>query len=194
MRIRPSIRFATVLCLAGGLLPGQSSKNSPAAESGNVIRTETKLVLVDAVVTDKKGNYIRDLTAKDFRVWEDKTEQMVTSFSLESGEPTPGAQKQYLVFFFDVTSMNSTDQALARQAAGRFVAANFGANRMMAVADYGGSLKMTQNFTIDPELMAKALREIKQGTLSTVQTPGFGATDSGASFGQGRGGRGGSAL
>ena len=35
------------------------------------IRTETRLVLVDAVVTDKKGNYIRDLEMKDFEVQED---------------------------------------------------------------------------------------------------------------------------
>ena len=36
-----------------------------------VIKSETRVVLVDAVVTGKKGEYIRDLTAKDFRVWED---------------------------------------------------------------------------------------------------------------------------
>ena len=112
MNIRRILRFATVLCLAGATLPAQSSKNAAPADSGNIIRTETKLVLVDAVVTDKKGNYIRDLTAKDFRVWEDKKEQMVTSFSLEGGEPSPGAEKQYVVFFFDDTSMSLADQTL----------------------------------------------------------------------------------
>ena len=159
MSIRSIALVVTVLCLAGSTLPAQSSRapsNAPA-DSGNIIRTETKLVLVDVVVTDKKGNYIRDLTAKDFRVWEDKTEQMVKSFSLEGGEPAPGADKQYLVFFFDVTSMSVSDQTVARQAAAKYVAANFGPNRMMAVADFGGSLKMTQNFTPDPELLAKSL-------------------------------------
>jgi VWFA-related protein len=182
------IGFATLLCLAGVTLPAQSSKPNPA-DSGNVIRTETKLVLVDAVVTDKKGNYVRDLTAKDFRVWEDKTEQVVKSFSLESGEPSPGAQKQYLVFFFDVTSMSVSDQTIARQAAARFAAANFGPNKMMAVANYGGSMQMAQNFTADPELLSKALREIKQGTLSTVATPGQGGSSDSSrnGFGGGRG-------
>lgn len=189
MNIRRTMQLTTLLCLAGGALCAQSSKTNPA-DSGNVIRTETKLVLVDAVVTDKKGNYIRDLTAKDFRVWEDKTEQMVKSFSLESGEPSPGAQKQYLVFFFDLTSMSLTDQGLARRAAGKFVAANFGPNRMMAVADYGGSLKMTQNFTPSPELLAKALVDVKQSTLSSVPTPGQGGSSADSSrngFGAGRG-------
>ena len=34
-------------------------------------------MLVDSVVTDKHGSYIRDLTQKDFRVWEDDKEQQV---------------------------------------------------------------------------------------------------------------------
>jgi len=32
------------------------------------IKKESRLVLVDAVVTDKKGNYIRDLATKDFKI------------------------------------------------------------------------------------------------------------------------------
>src|SRR5229473_1318296 len=46
-----------------------------------VIRKESRLVLVDAVVTDKKGNYVRDLTDKDFKIYEDNKEQPVASFS-----------------------------------------------------------------------------------------------------------------
>ena len=160
MHIRPIVRFATLLCLAGSTLPAQSSKNKAPADSGSVFRTETKLVLVDAVVTDKKGNYIRDLTAKDFRVWEDKAEQTIKSFSFEGSAP-PGAQKQYVMFFFDDTGMSLANQTLARQAAAQFVAANFGPNHMMAVADFGGALKLTQNFTADPELLSKALRDAK---------------------------------
>jgi hypothetical protein len=39
-----------------------------ASDDAATIRTETRLVLVDTVVTDKKGNYIRDLAQKDFKV------------------------------------------------------------------------------------------------------------------------------
>src|SRR5580700_4952391 len=53
-------------------------------QPGLVIRKESKLVLVDAVVTDKKGNYVHDLTQKDFKVYEDNKEQQVTSFSMGS--------------------------------------------------------------------------------------------------------------
>src|ERR1700675_1480007 len=46
-----------------------------------VIKTESRIVLVDAVVRDKKGNYIPDLAQQDFKVLEDNKEQAITSFS-----------------------------------------------------------------------------------------------------------------
>jgi VWFA-related protein len=177
VHIRRVALIASVLCLAAGTLPAQAPKNNAAADSGNVFRTETKLVLVDAVVTDKKGNYVRDLTAKDFRIWEDKNEQVVKSFSFE-GAQSPNAQKQYVVFFFDDTSMSLPDQGRARQSAAQFAAANFGPNRMMAVADFGGSLKLTQSFTADPELLSKALRDIRQAAVSSPQSPNQGGPSS----------------
>ncbi len=188
MHIRRLVVFATVLCLTGGTSPAQTPKNNAPADSGNVFRTETKLVLVDAVVTDKKGNYVRDLTAKDFRVWEDKTEQTVKSFSFEGAA---SADKQYVLFFFDDTSMSVADQGRARQSAAQFAAANFGPNRMMAVADFGGALKLTQSFTADPELLSKALRDIKQSTVSSPQSPGLAGASPDASVNNGALGRGG---
>ena len=180
MHIRLMTRLATVLCLASCTLPAQSPKSSAPADSGSVFRTETRLVIVDAIVTDKKGSYVRDLTAKDFRVWEDKTEQTVKSFSFEGSGPAPGAQKQYIVFFFDAPGMSLSEQANARQSAAQFVAANFGPNRMMAVADFGGALRMTQNFTADPELLSKALREAKQSTISSSPNANLNSAATGA--------------
>src|ERR1700694_1078234 len=87
--------FAWILCAAAAM-----SQTPPPP--GPVIKTETKLVLVDTVVTDKKGNYIRDLTAKDFKVWEDNKEQPIKGFSFEAdpGSQAP-SQRRYLVLFFD---------------------------------------------------------------------------------------------
>ena len=90
------------MVLAGflGLIERPVQRPSSAAESGAVIKTETKLVLVDAVVTDKKGGYVRDLTAKDFKVSEDKQEQTIKTFAFEADPNSPTAsQKRYLVLF-----------------------------------------------------------------------------------------------
>src|ERR1700752_3240038 len=58
-----------------------AAQAAPAQPSGVVIRKETKLVLVDAVVTDKKGNYVRDLKQDGFKVYEDNKEQTISNFS-----------------------------------------------------------------------------------------------------------------
>src|SRR5579863_10647526 len=131
------ICFAALLALAIVYPVGRAQA---PADSGGVIRTETKLVLVDAVVTDKKGNYIHDLEVKDFKVWEDNKEQQIKSFSFEAGTSSPSNQKHYLVLFFDNSTMDFGQQALARQAAAKFIDTNGGPNRLMAIVNFGGAL------------------------------------------------------
>ena len=143
--------------------------NAPApASTAPVIKTETRLVLVDTVVTDKKGNYIRDLTAKDFRVWEDNSEQTIKSFSFEADPNSPSnSQKHYLVLFFDNASMETGDQMQARQAATKFIDSNAGSNRLMAIVDFSGSVRIAQNFTADAERLKKVVSGVKFSAVST---------------------------
>jgi VWFA-related protein len=142
--------LAATFCLAGGISRGQQAAQT-SGDAG-IIRTETRLVLVDTVVTDKKGNYVHDLTVKDFRVWEDNKEQVIKNFSFEADPASPtNAQPHYLVLFFDNASMNFSDQAQARKAATEFIDKNAGPNRLMAIVNYGGSIQIAQNFTPDAE-------------------------------------------
>ena len=144
---------------------GQQTSQPPAAVP--TIKVETRVVLVDAVVTDKKGNYIRDLSANDFKVWEDGKEQPVTSFSREdtTGDPSR-PPKHYMVLFFDDTTMEFSDQAKARDAATKFLDANTDPSRLIAVAEFGGVLRIAQNFTSDAERLKKAVTGIKFSTVS----------------------------
>src|SRR5260370_3814837 len=50
-------------------------------QSGTVIKKESRLVLVDAVGTDKKGNYIRDLAQNDFKDYEGNKKQPMSILS-----------------------------------------------------------------------------------------------------------------
>src|SRR3984957_18777487 len=135
--------------MAAGLIP---TRAQAPPDSGAGLRTETKLVLVDAVVTDKKGGYVRDLTAKDFKVWEDGKEQAIKSFSSEADPASvANAQKHYLVLLFDNSTMGFGEQARARQAAAKFIDSNGGPNRLMAIANFGGASQIAQNFTDDTE-------------------------------------------
>ncbi|HLW76272.1 MAG TPA: hypothetical protein VKS01_04790, partial [Bryobacteraceae bacterium] len=83
--------LAVAICLAaftGSRSRAQQQEQKP--EDANVIlHAETRVVLVDAVVTDKKGGYVRDLKQKDFKVYEDGKEMQVKSFSFEADPNSP---------------------------------------------------------------------------------------------------------
>jgi len=149
--------------------PAAAAAPAPAEQQpGVIIRKESRLVLVDAVVTDKKGNYVRDLTEKDFKVYEDNKEQAVASFSSGTDaaiQAKGSAQKHYLILFFDNSSMAAPDQIQARGAAAKFVEANAGPDRLMAVVDFGGALRIVQNFTANADVLQAAVKGVKYSCL-----------------------------
>ena len=136
-----------------------------------VFRAETRLVLVDAVVTDKKNNYIRDLAQKDFKVWEDGKEQAITSFSFEENTGSSNSQPRYMVLFFDNSTMDFGDQAKARDAAAKFIDANAGPGRLIALADFGGTVKISQNFTSDAQRLKQVVMGLKTSSVSPNADP-----------------------
>lgn len=186
MNYRRYFLMTTVAFVAACLLAGRSGMTYFTAHAqqagdtsgaGTTIRAESRLVLVDVVVTDKKGNYIPDLTEKDFRVWEDDQEQKVTSFSSEVAGTTGDAQKRHMVLFFDDDSMQPADQGRARAAAGQFVDAHGGPGEYIAVIDYAGTMRVTQNFTNDTERLKKAVGTSKMSmaepTNASLGSPVF---------------------
>src|SRR5882762_3684168 len=179
---------ATLLALSGGATrllaqaPQEQAAPSPAAAtpatapaepltSPVTIKKESRLVLVDAVVTDKKGNYVKDLTDKDFKIYEENKEQQVASFSSGADVAVQAkGQKHYLILFFDNSSMAAPDQIQARGAAAKFVQANAAPDRMMAVVDFGGKLRVVQNFTANSDMLTAAVKGVKYSSVNSNPT------------------------
>ncbi len=135
-----------------------------------MFRTETRLVPVDVVVQDKKGNYVHDLERKDFTIWEDNKEKEIRNFSFEANPASPIAtQRKYLVLMFDLASMNQVDQMQARRLAAKFIDANAGPNRLMALVNLGGTLVVAQNFTDDIERLKQVVSQ-SQTSIGTSTT------------------------
>src|SRR5262245_14266346 len=158
-----------------------ANKQTPATDSGSqqpvpisqTIKKESRLVLVDTVVTDKKGNYIHDLGQSDFKLYEDNKEQTITSFSSGANAAGPQSnQKRYLVLFFDNSSMALPDQISARAAAAKFIEANAAPDRLMAVVEFGGALRVMQNFTANAELLQAAAKGVKSAYVASNSDPG----------------------
>jgi VWFA-related protein len=171
------LSLTVILVVVGLWLPArnaQAQQQTADAAPPNLptIKVETRVVLVDTVVTDKQGNYLRDLTMKDFKVWEDNKEQTITSFSFEDDAASPTrAQKQYLVLFFDNSTMDAGDQGRARKAAAQFIDANAGPNRLIAVIDFGGTVHVSQNFTADVERLKQVVATVKGSAVAPNSPP-----------------------
>ena len=118
---------------------------------------------MDTVVTDKKGNYVHDLTQSDFKVYEDNKEQPIASFSngANSADPQESVRNTIWFCFFDNSSMALPDQISARAAATKFIDANAAPDHLMAVVEFGGALRIVQNFTANAELLQAAAKGVK---------------------------------
>ncbi|MGA8501710.1 MAG: VWA domain-containing protein [Candidatus Sulfotelmatobacter sp.] len=181
MRDRRLVLFVGLISLASFWMLRDSGSSIPevyaqqssaaAADDAGVIRAETRLVLVDTVVTDKKGEYVRDLAQKDFKVWEDGKEQALTSFSFEESAGSTNPQPHYLVLFFDNSTMDTGDQARARDAAAKFIDANAGPDHLIAIADFGGTVHISQNFTADAQRLKQVVAGLQGSSVSPNAQP-----------------------
>jgi len=174
---RRQFLFCLGLMLAASMTVVWRSLSGPSVQAQQsdatlTIKAEARLVLVDTVVTDKKGNYVHDLTQQDFKVWEDNKEQTVKSFSYESeSSPSANPQRRYLILFFDNSSMDNGEQMRAREAAGKFIDANAGPNRLMAIVEFGGTVKIAQNFTANADRLKQAVAGVKSSYVASNPDP-----------------------
>ena len=135
-----------------------------AAAQPAVIRTETRLVLVDAIVRDNKGKIVSDLRGTDFRLWEDGKEQTIKSVSLVDAGAAGRSEPEYIAFLFDTSGIAASGRVAAekdtRQDVAGFAGAYASPNRYMAVIDFNGDLSIAQNFTPLADRVQRAARDI----------------------------------
>jgi VWFA-related protein len=143
--------------LSAQMQPSQTPDAAPP-QNEQRIKVESRFVLVDTVVRDKKGNYVRDLTKDDFKVFEDNKEQAIASFSSGSDPAIQASdQRKYLILFFDNSTMDKTEQIQAKAAARKFVESSSGSDRLTSVVDFGGTYQVAQDFTSNADLLRAAL-------------------------------------
>ncbi len=82
--------------------PGAQPPATPPADDQPIFRAGINFVRVDAIVTDKQGNPVTDLTAEDFEVTEDDKRQQVETFRLVKIDTTAAVET--------LAPLNSRDQ------------------------------------------------------------------------------------
>jgi len=100
---------------AGEQTPGNVDKPRPEeVDEGDVVRVETQLVSVPAVVTNSAGRPVAGLRAESFMLFENGEEQRITNFA------TTEAPFE-IALLLDTSGSTRADVALIRQAASAFV-------------------------------------------------------------------------
>lgn len=66
--------------------PTGTLQSSRLTTDNDVVKITTNLVQIDAIVTDKNGNLIRDLRPDELQIFDDGREQKITNFSFVSTE------------------------------------------------------------------------------------------------------------
>src|ERR1700748_914150 len=91
------LRLLVLVSLASGAArtQAQQSKTQQKADEEEVVTVRSRLVNVDVSVKDKKGNYVNDLKAEDFAVYENGVRQKVEFFNppLAGSKANGGASK-----------------------------------------------------------------------------------------------------
>lgn len=167
------------MCLIGSVfnLPVRNLAGMPNAstqsESSYKFRVEVELTTVEVIALDKKGNPIRNLKKEDFQLYEDGKKQEILSIdemNEESRTSALGASPidekplhpgKTVLIVFDDGSIKPQYIKASRDSAQRFVQEHMRPQDLFAVAVYGISMKILQNFTSNRE---EVLRVIKQST------------------------------
>jgi VWFA-related protein len=165
------------LCFAGGLfivancsaqeLPPQDQQRprrvfaAPEKEDlDGVLRIDTDLVTVDALVTDEQGQPVPTLRIEDFKLYEDNIERPIAFYSKEArgGVRRPVS----LVFALDVSGSVTPEELERLQQAMTYFSQRLAADRssVFAIMTFGMNVKILQDFTSDQGKLARSFQRL----------------------------------
>ncbi|HEY4678491.1 MAG TPA: VWA domain-containing protein [Candidatus Angelobacter sp.] len=144
--------------------------------SDQTLRTNTRLVVVDVVATDSKGQPVTDLKASDLTLLEDGKPQKISGFNFEHPGGAPSAQAQLPpsvvtnapkfqsnslnVILFDAVNGDFAEHAYARDQLLKFLnSAELG--RPVAIFALQTQLKLLHDFTTDNKALSAAVAKYR---------------------------------
>src|SRR5258708_4745705 len=169
---------ALILNLAAGptLL---SAQQAPADVPTITIRANTRLVVVDVVVTHKNGQPVTGLKPEDFTVEENGKKQKVSVFvppgiSNRTAAATPAPAGVFsnhpenltpagipTVLLLDATNSPFKDQSYARSHMLKYVLCQGQSVRPIALLTLTDHLRVLQQFTSDPQVLLAAIKNFR---------------------------------
>jgi VWFA-related protein len=193
MRSYPRIRtlVAALALVAANVTPAVSQEPDE-----DVTQLSVTLVQIDAVVTDERGEIVRDLAAGDFEIFEDGRPQELTGFSFVSTERarpaaapagttpssapppsvTPARVRRTVAFVVDDLFIAAENVPKIKDSMRKFVDEQMQPGDLVAIVQTGGSGGALQQFTSDKRELHAAIDRVRWNPkgvkgASTFTTP-----------------------
>jgi len=158
--------FLILATLVTAITTGPSlaqSKKKP--DKDDAIKLESDLVTVDATVTDKDGNYIRDLKADDFAVYEDGVPQKLDFFGTD--EKAELTRPLAAVFALDISGSIQPEEIIKQRDAAESFVRLVRPESVFAVLAFNYQIRVLQDFTSDPARISHSFHKIGPAEGST---------------------------
>ena len=145
--------LAAVLAVTIAVAPAVSRQ-----QDDDSIKLRTELVTVDATVTDKNGNFIRNLKAEDFAVYEDGQLRKLDFF--EATEETALTRPLAVVFALDTSGSIKPEEVDRQRLAAESFIKLVRPESIFAIVAFNTEARVVQDFTNDPKKISQAFRRI----------------------------------
>jgi VWFA-related protein len=183
-----SLLSATSLLFLPGICLSQSREQRPpvsAAVQSPTIKVESRIVVVDVIVTDKQGQSVPGLRKDDFHLSEDGGPQIVTTFEEHKGAapnemklppmppnvftnfPTARGADSVNVLLLDLLNTQPQNQAFVRQQVIKYLGEVPPGTRL-AVFALSSHLHIVRGFTTDFSGVSATLEDKKLGIAPEV--------------------------
>ncbi|MEO6590671.1 MAG: VWA domain-containing protein [Pyrinomonadaceae bacterium] len=164
------------------ITPKDNARRSLEENDDDVIKIDSKLVQIDAVVLDKKGNIVTGLTADDFEIIQDGKAQKVDFFnffqnnksikpnenqnSTNKQSPQPAANlnlenlKRTVALVVDDTCMSFESINIVRNSLLKFVNTQMQEGDLVGIFRTRSGNGILQQFTADKNILIKGIKSI----------------------------------
>lgn len=185
-----SISFVVIcaILLIAPISAQQQNTKPTASPTDDVVRITSDLVQIDAVVTDRDGNQVTDLSVADFELYQDGKLQKITGFtrvnqaaqqfessnsankSKEKNAPLPPPARvnandagRILTFIVDDGNCRASQIGMvaAREALEKFVIEQMQPNDLVAIYRTKGGSSLLQQYTSDKTQLRRVARQIR---------------------------------
>lgn len=152
-----------LILIAVGMSSGQDTKP--------LVRSNTRVVLLDVVVTDRSGKAVRNLTQEDFTVLEDGKPQKISSFERPlSSESAVLPNSPRTIILLDELNVGYADLAYARDRILLFLAQNHLEQLPTALMTLNlNGLSVLEDYTQDGKLLKDKLTRFRPAMINPVE-------------------------